>query len=285
MGEEVRGLDSVAGCLVSLLLVSRYCLAFACSCLVSSLSSIGPERALAGLPAATRSRNVEHAHFRGRCDQLRRSADSLKDAPRIVSEAAVVGRPLSTIYADPETLPLSHGVCDGSTVSRTRKGGRRYGYGSGRACDLDLKGVGHAPRPPHPDSERARRGSGSPGPLPTEGRKARPFCVCQAQFFVREFPRRGQISTASGPVFEYPEVGWIPAAAGMAVWMTCAVENTFLEAMHRDRSYRREASQRTIDTTPTTVAAARKKLNAPASPRPNIRTTRSTVVCGCPAGP
>ena len=54
---------------------------------------------------------------------LRRSADSLKDAPRIVSEAAVVGSPLSTIYADPETLPLSFGVCDGNTVSRTRKGG------------------------------------------------------------------------------------------------------------------------------------------------------------------
>ena len=144
-----------------------------------SFSSIGPERALAGWSAATRSRNVERAHFRGRCDQLRRSADSLKDAPRIVSEAAVVGRPLSTIYADPETLPLSHGVCDGSTVSRTRKGGRRYGYGSGRACDLDLKGVGHAPRPPHPDSERTRRDSGSPVPLPTEGSIAQPFCVCQ----------------------------------------------------------------------------------------------------------
>ena len=34
---------------------------------------------------------------------LRQSANSLKDAPRILSEAAVVGSPLSTIYADPET--------------------------------------------------------------------------------------------------------------------------------------------------------------------------------------
>ena len=34
---------------------------------------------------------------------LRQSANSLKDAPRIFSEAAVAGSPLSTIYADPET--------------------------------------------------------------------------------------------------------------------------------------------------------------------------------------
>ena len=54
----------------------------------------------------------------------RRSTESLKNAPRIFSEAAVVGCPLSTIYADPETLPLGHEVSVGNTdILRTRKGG------------------------------------------------------------------------------------------------------------------------------------------------------------------
>ena len=68
-----------------------------------------------GWPAATRSRNVERAHLRGRYDHYATVSSALGNAPRIFSEAAVVGSPLSTISADPETFPLSIGVSDGNT--------------------------------------------------------------------------------------------------------------------------------------------------------------------------